>query len=96
MANRRFDLLTIGNALVDVLSHSSDEFIAGQAERFSMIPGAMSLISRLPARADTLILGWLGRTLYPPVRIASRAKQLSIHYKCQRLKQTPAQKKDLK
>lgn len=39
----RFDLTTIGNALVDVLAPATDEFIAGQAA-FGMHKGGMTLI----------------------------------------------------
>jgi sugar/nucleoside kinase (ribokinase family) len=45
MADRKFDLLTIGNALVDVLTHATDEFIDEQAAAHGMQRGGMTLIS---------------------------------------------------
>lgn len=43
MTALRFDLVAIGNAMVDVLAHATDEFIAGQ-EKHGMQRGAMALI----------------------------------------------------
>ncbi len=48
MPNRRFDVLTIGNALVDVLAHADIEAI----ERLGLVKDAMTLIDE--ARADIL------------------------------------------
>lgn len=44
MTTAQYGLVTIGNALVDVLSPSSEAFIAEQSEKFGMIRGAMNLI----------------------------------------------------
>lgn len=44
MTKAQYGLVTIGNALVDVLSPSSEEFIAAQAAEHGMIRGAMNLI----------------------------------------------------
>lgn len=44
MTKTQYGLVTIGNALVDVLSPSSEEFIAAQSEKHGMIRGAMNLI----------------------------------------------------
>lgn len=48
MSEARYDVLTIGNALVDVLAHADDADI----ERLDLVKGAMTLID--PARADVL------------------------------------------
>lgn len=44
MSEPKFDLVAIGNALVDVLAHASEDFIAAQAQKHGMKKGAMSLI----------------------------------------------------
>lgn len=44
MSEPKYDLIAIGNALVDVLAHASEEFIAEQDEKHGMKKGAMSLI----------------------------------------------------
>ena len=44
----RFDVLAIGNALVDVLVHADDEFIA----RTGVVPGAMTMVDA--ARSDEI------------------------------------------
>ncbi len=44
MSEPKYDLVAIGNALVDVLAHSSEEFIAQQERVHGMKKGAMSLI----------------------------------------------------
>ncbi len=48
MSEARFDVLAIGNALVDVLAHANDADI----ERLGLVKGAMTLID--PDRADVL------------------------------------------
>lgn len=45
----KYDLLAIGNALVDVLSHADEAFVARQTEEHGMIKGGMSLINELRA-----------------------------------------------
>lgn len=52
MTRTKFDLITIGNALVDVLSQTTDEFIAGQDHKHGMKKGAMTLVDEY--RADEL------------------------------------------
>lgn len=44
MTSTKFDVLGVGNAIVDVLTHASDEFIAEQNEKYGMMKGAMTLI----------------------------------------------------
>jgi sugar/nucleoside kinase (ribokinase family) len=44
MTDATYDLLAIGNALVDVLAHTDDAFIAAQAEKHGMQKGGMMLI----------------------------------------------------
>lgn len=44
MTKAQYGLVTIGNALVDVLSPSSEDFITAQATKHGMIRGAMNLI----------------------------------------------------
>lgn len=48
MTSAAFDVLGIGNAIVDVLSHADDEFI----RKHALVKGAMTLIDE--ARAETL------------------------------------------
>ena len=49
MSQPRFDVVAIGNAIVDVLSQADDEFIAAQG----MAKGSMQLVFS-PADADAL------------------------------------------
>lgn len=51
MTASKYDVLAIGNALVDVLSHADDSFIEKQAEEHGMVKGGMSLIDELRAVA---------------------------------------------
>lgn len=44
MSEPVYDLVAIGNALVDVLAHASEDFIAEQDKKHGMKKGAMSLI----------------------------------------------------
>jgi sugar/nucleoside kinase (ribokinase family) len=44
MARKDYDLLAVGNALVDVLSHASEDFVEEQSRKHGMIKGSMSLI----------------------------------------------------
>lgn len=44
MTKTQYGLVTIGNALVDILSPSSEDFIAAQSAQFGMIRGSMNLI----------------------------------------------------
>ncbi len=44
MSEPVYDLLAIGNALVDVLAHASDEFIDEQNKAHGMVKGSMTLI----------------------------------------------------
>lgn len=44
MSDTKFDVLGVGNAIVDVLAHASDEFIADQHDKYGMQKGAMTLI----------------------------------------------------
>ncbi len=44
MSEPKYDLVTIGNALVDVLAHTSEEFLADQDARHGMKKGTMNLI----------------------------------------------------
>jgi sugar/nucleoside kinase (ribokinase family) len=44
MTKTQYGLITIGNALVDVLSPSSEDFIAAQSAQFGMNRGSMNLI----------------------------------------------------
>jgi hypothetical protein len=55
----RIDVVGIGNALVDVLSHESHEFVAAQ----DLTPGAMTLIDT--ARAEALYAACSGTTSAP-------------------------------
>lgn len=45
MPQTTYGLVAIGNALVDVLATSSEEFIAGQFEKYGMAKGSMNLIN---------------------------------------------------
>lgn len=49
MSEPRFDVIGIGNALVDVLSRASDEFIDAEYKANGMARGSMSLISEVRA-----------------------------------------------
>lgn len=51
MAASKYDVLAIGNALVDVLSHADEAFIERQAAEHGMTKGGMSLIDELRAVA---------------------------------------------
>ena len=44
MSEPKLDLITIGNALVDVLAHATENFLAQQAKRYGMAKGSMTLI----------------------------------------------------
>ena len=44
MSQPKYGVVAVGNALVDVLSHASEEFIAEQKEKYGMEKGAMTLI----------------------------------------------------
>lgn len=46
MSNTQYDLCAIGNALVDVLSHASEEFITAQDAMYGMKKGTMTLINQ--------------------------------------------------
>lgn len=52
MSEARFDVVGVGNALVDVLSHAEDSFIEEQNKLFGMEKGSMTLIDQ--ARAEKL------------------------------------------
>jgi len=45
MADTKYDLLAIGNALVDVLAHASDEFLDEQKDKHRMLRDSMNLIN---------------------------------------------------
>lgn len=49
MSDKDLGVVAIGNALVDVLAHATDEFIEQQKNEHGMEPGAMTLIERLRA-----------------------------------------------
>ncbi len=49
MSDKDLGVVAIGNALVDVLAHATDEFIEQQQRDHGMQPGAMTLIERLRA-----------------------------------------------
>lgn len=49
MSDKDLGVVAIGNALVDVLAHATDEFIEQQQREHGMQPGAMTLIERLRA-----------------------------------------------
>ncbi|MEM6781375.1 MAG: adenosine kinase [Pseudomonadota bacterium] len=49
MSDKDLGVVAIGNALVDVLSHASEDFIEEQAKEHGMERGAMTLIERLRA-----------------------------------------------
>ncbi len=49
MSDPTYDMVAIGNALVDVLAHSSEEFIADQDEKNGMKKGTMCLIDETRA-----------------------------------------------
>ncbi len=44
MTKTTYGLVTIGNALVDVLAHTTEEFLADQDKKFGMKKGSMNLI----------------------------------------------------
>lgn len=44
MSDAKYGLITIGNALVDVLAHASEEFIQSQDEKHGMKKSSMTLI----------------------------------------------------
>lgn len=46
MSQPKYALTAVGNALVDVLAHASEEFIAEQKEKYGMEKGAMTLIDQ--------------------------------------------------
>lgn len=46
MPNTKYGLVAIGNALVDVLAHASDEFIKAQDKKHGMKKGTMTLINQ--------------------------------------------------
>src|ERR1035437_5520428 len=45
MSDAKYDLVAIGNALVDVLAHAGDEFLAAEEMAHGMKRGSMTLIS---------------------------------------------------
>lgn len=49
MSEPIYDLVTVGNALVDVLAHASEEFIAKQDKKHGMKKGTMNLIDEARA-----------------------------------------------
>ncbi len=49
MTATKFDVLGVGNAIVDVLTHASEEFIADQHAKYGMMKGAMTLIDTMRA-----------------------------------------------
>lgn len=49
MSNAKYGLAAVGNALVDVLSQVSDEFLADQTARYGVEKGAMTLIEEARA-----------------------------------------------
>jgi len=52
MSDPEFGLITIGNAMVDLLSRTDEDYIADQDEKFGMKKGSMNLIDE--DRAETL------------------------------------------
>ncbi len=50
MTDAKYELLTIGNALVDVLSHATEEFILEQHHKHGMERGGMNLVSEARAK----------------------------------------------
>ena len=44
MSQPKLGVVAVGNALVDVIAQTSDEFITGQTEEYGMEKGAMTLI----------------------------------------------------
>lgn len=49
MSEPKFGVVAVGNALVDVITHTSEEFIQEQREKHSMEKGAMTLINEARA-----------------------------------------------
>lgn len=46
MSEPKFGVVAVGNALVDVIAQTNDDFIASQAEEYGMEKGAMTLIEQ--------------------------------------------------
>jgi sugar/nucleoside kinase (ribokinase family) len=44
MSELKLEVVAIGNALVDILAHATEEFIAGESEKHGMVKGGMVLI----------------------------------------------------
>ncbi|PJB71110.1 MAG: adenosine kinase [Alphaproteobacteria bacterium CG_4_9_14_3_um_filter_47_13] len=51
MSEPLYDMVAIGNALVDVLAHATEEFVAEQDRQYNMKKGTMSLIDEVRAVA---------------------------------------------
>lgn len=52
MNKQKYDLLAVGNALVDVLAKTTEDFVTEQSKTHGMIKGAMTLIDKV--RAESL------------------------------------------
>lgn len=57
MSEPKYDLLAIGNALVDVIAHATEEFVAEQGEVYGAKRGGMALIDEIGATALYAAMG---------------------------------------